>query len=368
MKNSKYFLGTLVIMLALLLGGCNYKSLLNKAQTGKNNSQNRTGEVENNIKSFEFELTRALNKGEQDLFVKQIKKRLAAYGYADAQVEWSGDNKFKISFAVPANIIFIENDFVNYLSNTPTFEIRLKEDPKNVVLTEQEKKSIESYNKDALARAQQILAQVLKEPDKFAELAKKFSEDPGSKNNGGLYKGVKRGQFVKEYEEVVFDKLKDGEIYPQVVETVYGYHIIKRESHQGEGKDMQVDTRHILIMKKREQDILAAKQWKETGISGLEIDKAAAAVTQDKKQYALVIQLNQAGTAKLKELSSNNKGKQIAIFIDGVGVATPTLDKPIEDGRIILSGIFNQQGVANLASRLNSGAIYTPVRLVKEIK
>ena len=31
-----------------------------------------------------------------------------------------------------------------------------------------------------------------------------YSEDPGSAKNGGVYNGVKRGQFVKEFEGVVF--------------------------------------------------------------------------------------------------------------------------------------------------------------------
>ncbi len=367
MKNTKYFLGVLVLLVSVLLSGCNFKDIFSKKPQAGQTVDKQT-QVESSLKKFTFELSRVLREEDKEAFIKQIKKRLAAYGYTDAQVDLMDNNKLMVSFTVPANVIFVENDFVRYLANTPTFEIRLKEDPEKVVLTDQEKQSIESYNKDALARAQQILASVLKEPAKFAELAQQYSEDPGSKNNGGLYKGVKKGQFVKEYEEVVFDKLKDGEIYPQVVETVYGYHIIKRESHQGEGQDMQVDTRHILIIKKRAEDILAAKQWKETGISGLDIEQASAAVSQDQKSYVLIIQLNKIGTEKLKELSSNNIGKQIAIFIDGIGVATPTLDKAIENGQIVLSGIFSQEGVTNLAPRLSSGAIYAPIKFVEQVK
>lgn len=58
----------------------------------------------------------------------------------------------------------------------------------------------------------------------FAELAKQYSEDPGSKNTGGEYT-FPRGKMVKEFEDTAFS-LKPGEI-SGIIETRYGYHIIK---------------------------------------------------------------------------------------------------------------------------------------------
>jgi len=58
----------------------------------------------------------------------------------------------------------------------------------------------------------------------FAKLAKDFSEDPGSKDNGGEYK-FPRGQMVAEFETVAFS-LKTNEI-SDIVTTKFGYHIIK---------------------------------------------------------------------------------------------------------------------------------------------
>jgi len=59
----------------------------------------------------------------------------------------------------------------------------------------------------------------------FAELAKKYSEDPGSKSRGGLYENFERGAMVKPFDEASFT-LPIGEI-SDIVETRYGYHIIK---------------------------------------------------------------------------------------------------------------------------------------------
>ncbi len=58
----------------------------------------------------------------------------------------------------------------------------------------------------------------------FAKLAKEYSEDPGSKDNGGEYK-FPRGQMVKEFETAAFG-LKTNEVR-DIVTTQFGYHIIK---------------------------------------------------------------------------------------------------------------------------------------------
>ncbi len=73
-------------------------------------------------------------------------------------------------------------------------------------------------------KAEGILARARKGED-FAELAKQYSDDPGSKNNGGLYKDFARGQMVKPFENAAFN-LPLGSI-SDLVETRYGYHIIK---------------------------------------------------------------------------------------------------------------------------------------------
>ena len=61
--------------------------------------------------------------------------------------------------------------------------------------------------------------------DKFAELANKYSTDPGSNTNGGLYTNVTEGQMVPTFNDWLFDKgRKQGD--SGIVKSDYGYHIM----------------------------------------------------------------------------------------------------------------------------------------------
>ena len=60
------------------------------------------------------------------------------------------------------------------------------------------------------------------------DLAKKYSEDPGSKDKGGLYEGIAFGQFVPEFEAAV-KKQEIGKI-GEPVKSMFGFHLIQVET------------------------------------------------------------------------------------------------------------------------------------------
>lgn len=96
----------------------------------------------------------------------------------------------------------------------------------------------ESYEKISL------IHQRLLDGDSFAELAREFSDDPASKDLGGDLGFVRRGELVREYEEVAFG-MSEGQI-SDIVESIFGYHIIQLLEKQGE----RIRSRHILITAK----------------------------------------------------------------------------------------------------------------------
>ncbi len=103
--------------------------------------------------------------------------------------------------------------------------------------TDEEKTEIRKAMEDILARA--------RAGEDFAELAQQYTEDPGSKESGGLYEDFGRGRMVKPFEDAAFS-VPVGEI-SDLVETQYGYHILKiverkRETRPFEEARSEIET------------------------------------------------------------------------------------------------------------------------------
>jgi len=117
----------------------------------------------------------------------------------------------------------------------------------------------------------------------FFSKAVLYSQDPGSRSNGGFYKMTRKTPFVKEFKEVAFS-LNEGEI-SEPFETDFGYHIIYVEKIRGQ----EIDLRHILLTPKVTEAALKEAKEKITlikkRIGDKEISFADAARTlSDEKE------------------------------------------------------------------------------------
>ena len=86
-------------------------------------------------------------------------------------------------------------------------------------------KKVQEKLKEKQAKAQDIQQQVKKDPKKFEELAKKFSEDTATASKGGDLGFLPKEEMVPEFTNVAF-ATKPGQI-SNVVKTEFGYHVIK---------------------------------------------------------------------------------------------------------------------------------------------
>jgi peptidyl-prolyl cis-trans isomerase D len=77
----------------------------------------------------------------------------------------------------------------------------------------------------AKAKAEDLVAKAKASPAKFGDLAKQFSQDPGSAPQGGDLGSFGRGNMVKPFDDAVF-AMKVGDVVGPV-ETDFGYHVIK---------------------------------------------------------------------------------------------------------------------------------------------
>jgi peptidyl-prolyl cis-trans isomerase SurA len=101
-------------------------------------------------------------------------------------------------------------------------------------------KITEEARQQARIKAQAILDSIRAGTD-FSDLARRNSEDPGSAPQGGLLGKSKKGSFVKEFEDAAF-LLNPGQI-SELVETEFGYHIIKLIEKSGDF----ITAQHILV-------------------------------------------------------------------------------------------------------------------------
>jgi peptidyl-prolyl cis-trans isomerase D len=105
-------------------------------------------------------------------------------------------------------------------------------------------------------KAEDILAQAKKKGSNFEDLAKKYSEDPGSKTKGGDIGWIIQGQTVPEFEKTAFS-LNKGDV-SDLVKTQYGFHIIKvldKESAHTKTLDEVKETiRPTLLLQKADKN------------------------------------------------------------------------------------------------------------------
>ena len=113
--------------------------------------------------------------------------------------------------------------------------------------------------KEARAKAEQVLADVRKAPNSFPELAKKYSQDPGSATNGGDLGFFSRGAMVKPFEDAVF-ALNKGDV-SDVVESDFGFHIIQLTDIKAPQQRSFEDARPMLEAEYRQQQ--SQKQFAE---------------------------------------------------------------------------------------------------------
>jgi peptidyl-prolyl cis-trans isomerase C len=108
----------------------------------------------------------------------------------------------------------------------------------------------------ARERLMEDILQRARDGEDFAELAREYSEDPGSKDTGGEYTFAK-GEMVAEFEAAAFS-LKPGQI-SDIVNTMFGFHIIKlHEKMPAETIPLESatdDIREFLARRKVEQQL-----------------------------------------------------------------------------------------------------------------
>lgn len=176
----------------------------------------------------------------------------------------------------------------------------------------------------------------------FAELAKRFSQDPGSARNGGSLGWFGRGQMVAEFDSVSF-ALADGATSTPFA-TAFGYHIVRRNEHRDPSQmDQEALRKQILNnMKGDERGQMAAEATRERLMKQYEaaLDNAIL----DKVRAQIAANAGGFDSTMRAELSNDNK-TIVARFKNGnvtlaeaVKSVPSTLATDADNARNLISG------------------------------
>lgn len=120
--------------------------------------------------------------------------------------------------------------------------------------------ALDTDRKAARAKAEDLLAQVKKNPGNFSEVARKNSQDTGSADKGGDLGFFGQGMMVKPFENAAY-ALKEGETSP-IVESEFGYHIIRLTGIRGSTIRSFEEVRNELLAELKQQK--AAQKFAES--------------------------------------------------------------------------------------------------------
>ncbi len=239
---------------------------------------------------------------------------------------------------------------------------------------------------EALLRAQE-LKRHLDDGAVFEDLARAESDGPSAENAGSLG-AIARGELVPAFEDIAFTA--EPGVISDPVETPFGYHLIRVDKAPETSADIasydaltlsgtDSENRAAALKTRLEQGLVQRMEeaitlrllffslqptgWKDTALTGTHF--RSAAVTLDPTTNLPVVQIlfDEEGGRMFQELTKNNVGKRIAIFVGGQLVSAPTVQGEISGGSAVITGAGTIQEAQELATDLNTGAIPAPIYL-----
>lgn len=136
-----------------------------------------------------------------------------------------------------------------YEKHSAQFKIPEKAKARHIMI-KAETAASPDVKKKARERAEEVLKKI-KTGEDFAKLAAEYSDDPGSKAKGGELGFLEKGKTFKTFDEAAF-KLNPGEV-SDIVETPYGFHIIKMDEKKKEEVQPFESVRDTVMTKARDE-------------------------------------------------------------------------------------------------------------------
>ena len=105
-------------------------------------------------------------------------------------------------------------------------------------------------------------------------------------------------------------------------------------------------------------------QFVSTGLTGRYLNTASVQFDQNTGSAYVALTFNDEGAKLFDEITKNNVGKPLVIFLDGTPISSPTIQQEISGGQATITGNFTPKQAKDLAGSLSYGALPVPIHLV----
>ena len=198
----------------------------NLTETLKATSQQREVTVAE-FKTKEYMAKANISEKDMQAFYEQNKSKFLAPEQVKAEFV-----VFSLTSILPSITVSEDEVKAFYKTNADKYQNQQQREASHILIAAS-KNAAPAEKAKAKAKAEDVLGQIKKNPKQFEELATKYSQDPESAKKGGDLGAFGRGMMVKPFDDAVFS-MKVNEI-SGIVESDFGYHIIKLTKVIGEG-------------------------------------------------------------------------------------------------------------------------------------
>ena len=107
-------------------------------------------------------------------------------------------------------------------------------------------------------------------------------------------------------------------------------------------------------------------QFERTNLTGKQLKRAIVQFDQQTNEPVIALEFDDEGKKIFGELTQQNVGEVLAIFLDDLPIAMPRINTPILDGRAVMTGGFDLEGAKQTAIQLNAGALPVPIEVIEQ--
>ena len=103
-----------------------------------------------------------------------------------------------------------------------------------------------------------------------------------------------------------------------------------------------------------------------TSLTGQQLKGSRLELNQTTMQPLIALEFNDQGKEIFAQLTKENIGKRVAIYLDGMPISIPVVREEIKHGNAVIDGDFTIKQAKELVRRLNSGALPVPIKLIAQ--